>query len=258
MKNKLTYKKPKITQIDFARKSIPCEFDGFKILHLSDLHNKEFGLNQSILTGLTLDLKPDIIAVTGDMVCDGKIDKTLKYLEQAVQIAPVFAVSGNHEHYYKERYGYFKEQLTDSGVNFLENRVQEITKNGQTINIIGVSDISSFKSKKDHCKTITLLTAQARGFKIMLAHAPHFIGIYQNSGADLILSGHAHGGQIRLPLIGGLFAPGQGPFPRYTSGLYNLKNNVSLIVNRGLGDTIFPWRINNPPHMILITLNTLE
>lgn len=257
MNNKLTYKRPKITKIDFSHQAIPREFDGFKILHLSDLHNKEFGLDQSILIEITLDLKPDVIAVTGDLVSDGKIDKTLKYLEQAVEIAPVFAVSGNHEHYHIKRYDYFKEQLTNLGVNLLENRAQEILKNNQALNIIGLNDISFFNSKKDYYKTIKFLTAQVQGFKIMLAHAPHVIGIYQNSGADLILSGHAHGGQIRLPIIGGLFAPGQGFFPRYTSGLYRLKNNVSLIVNRGLGDSVFPWRINNPPHVILITLKSL-
>lgn len=256
MKNQLTNKRPKITYIDFCHKAIPYSFEGFKVLHLSDLHNKEFGLNQSILIEMTKELKPDIIAFTGDMVYDGRIDKTLIYFEQAIRICPVYAVSGNHEYYHRRYFDNFKERLTNLGVNLLENRAVEINREGEIINIIGVNDVNFFKNKKDFAKTIDFLTSQAQGFKILLSHMPHFVSAYQNSGADLVLSGHAHGGQIRLPLIGGLFAPGQGPFPRYTSGLYRLKNDVSLIVNRGLGDSLFPWRINNPPHMILITLRT--
>jgi len=113
---------------------------------------------------------------------------------------------------------------------------------------------SFFKNKEAFNNTITALCDKAKGFRLMLTHKPHLIDAYQNSGADLVLSGHAHGGQVRLPFVGGLYAPGQGIFPRYTSGLYRLKNGVSMIVNRGLGDSQFPWRINNPPHVIVITL----
>lgn len=253
MNNKLTYKKPKITKIKFSHPLIEPEFDGFKILHLSDLHNKEFGLNQSILIDITDDLMPDFIAVTGDIINSKHIDKTLLYLQEAVQISPVFFVSGNHE-YYSKRYDTIKGQLIDLGVNVLDNFVQTKTIDDKVLSIIGVKDSAFFKNKREYIHTLNALIQQATGFKILLTHRPHFIDIYQNSGADLILSGHAHGGQIRLPLIGGLYAPGQGAFPRYTSGLYRLKNQVSLIVNRGLGDSIFPWRIFNSPHIILITL----
>ncbi|HHW89966.1 MAG TPA: metallophosphoesterase [Clostridiales bacterium] len=253
MKNNLTYKKPKITKIDFEHRLIEQEFDGFRILHLSDLHNKEFGLNQSILIEISQESKPDLIAITGDIINGQKIDKTLLYIKEAVNVAPVFFVSGNHE-YYSKRYNFIKDQLVNAGARVLDNRLEEITVNSKILSVIGIRDLAFFKNKEAFKNTINTLSGQAKGFRIMLTHKPHLIDAYQNSGADLILSGHAHGGQVRLPLIGGLYAPGQGVFPRYTSGLYRLKNGVSMIVNRGLGDSKFPWRINNPAHLILITL----
>ena len=253
MNNKLTYKKPKITRIDFEHRSVEQEFDGFRILHLSDLHNKEFGLNQSILIEITQENNPDLIAITGDILNRGRFDKTLQYIKEAVKVAPVFFTSGNHE-YYSKQYNFIKDRLVNAGAKVLDNRIEEISINNKVLSIIGVRDASFFKNKEAFNNTITALCDKAKGFRLMLTHKPHLIDAYQNSGADLVLSGHAHGGQVRLLFVGGLYAPGQGIFPRYTSGLYRLKNGVSMIVNRGLGDSQFPWRINNPPHVIVITL----
>ena len=255
MKNNFTSKKPKITHVTFEHTVIAQEFDGFKILHLSDLHNKEFGHEQSNLLEITKELEPDVILVTGDIIDRRNIDidKALQYFDKAVKIAPVYFTSGNHEY----RFGGYlklKEKLIEIGVNVLDNKINEINKNNQIISIIGLDDINFFNDTEEFENTVQNLTQNADGFKILMSHKPHAVNIYKDSEAHLVLSGHAHGGQIRLPIIGGLYAPGQGIFPRYTSGLYNIGNGVSLIVNRGLGDSVFPWRINNRPEVILITL----
>lgn len=259
MKNNLTIKKPKITNIEFKHPLISQAFDGYKILHLSDLHNKEFGVNQTILLKTTRDLQPDIILVTGDIIDrrNVHVDKAMNFFEEAVNIAPVYFSSGNHEYRFG-RYDELKQRLIDVGVNVLDNEYIQIYKDEEFITLIGVNDLDFFQSPLDFENTIKSLSQQTQGFKILMSHKPHKVEIYKESNVDLVLSGHAHGGQIRLPFIGGLFAPGQGFFPHFTSGLYKLNSNVSLIVNRGLGDSVFPWRINNPPEIILITLKSLN
>lgn len=255
MKNNFTSKKPRVRYIDFENNFMNQEFDGLKLLHLSDLHNKEFGTQQSVLLEMTGSLKPDIILVTGDIIDRRNVNlqKALKYFENAINIAPVYFTSGNHEHRYSGFDG-LKNDLKEMGVIVLDNEIAVLEKNNEVISIIGVNDFDFFENSTDFKNTINKLSSKAQGFKILMSHKPHKIQIYKESGVHLVLSGHAHGGQIRLPLIGGLYAPGQGFFPRFTSGLYKLGNNVSLIVSRGLGDSIFPWRINNPPEMIMITL----
>lgn len=257
MKNNFTSKKPKIRYIDLEHRSLCQEFDGFKIIHLSDLHNKEFGTEQSTLLNMTESVKPDIILVTGDIIDrrNVNIEKAIQYFKTAVNIASVYFSSGNHEHSFK-RFDELKNELIEMGVNVLDDKIKKIKKGNQIISIIGVNDLDFFQNSTDFKNTINRLSGEAEGFKILMSHKPHKVNIYKDSGVHLVLSGHAHGGQIRLPIIGGLYAPGQGLFPRFTSGLYKIGNDVSLVVNRGLGDSVFPWRINNPPEIILITLKT--
>ncbi|HEY8423237.1 MAG TPA: metallophosphoesterase, partial [Clostridia bacterium] len=196
MNNKITRKKPKVDHIEIARQNIDAQFDGFRILHVSDLHNKEFGLNQSILIETTQEIKPDIIAFTGDIYFGGRAEKSLLYLEEAAKAAPVYFVTGNHEYNYND---YIKERLIEIGVNVLDNRAEEINKDGACLSLIGVDDFLFFRDKNKFSGTIKTLAQNSQGFKILLSHKPHFVDIYENSGADLVLSGHAHGGQIRLP-----------------------------------------------------------
>ena len=255
MKNNFTSKKPKIRYIDFEHRLINRQFDGFKIIHLSDLHNKEFGKEQSTLLEMTARLKPDVILVTGDIIDrrNVNIEKAIQYFKSAVNIAPVYFSSGNHEHSFG-RFCELKNELIEIGVNVLDDEAAELKRDDEAISIIGVNDLDFFNNSTDFKNTINRLSKETEGFKILMSHKPHKVNVYKDSGVHLVLSGHAHGGQIRLPIIGGLYAPGQGVFPRYTSGLYSIGNDVSLIVNRGLGDSVFPWRINNSSEIILITL----
>ncbi|HEY8390931.1 MAG TPA: metallophosphoesterase, partial [Clostridia bacterium] len=209
MKNNLTIKKPKISNIEFEHPLIGKAFDGYKILHLSDLHNKEFGVNQTILLKTTRDLQPDIILVTGDIIDrrNVHVDKAMNFFYEAVNIAPIYFSSGNHEYRFG-RYDELKQRLIDEGVNVLNNEYTQIYKSEEFFTLIGVNDLDFFQSPLDFENTIKSLSQQTQGFKILMSHKPHKVEIYKESNVDLVLSGHAHGGQIRLPFIGGLFAPG--------------------------------------------------
>lgn len=247
--------KIKITNIDILSSKISSNFDGFKILHISDLHNKEFGIGQKALAEKIAALQPNIIAVTGDLIDRRKtgFKCAVDFAKESVKIAPVYFSSGNHE-IKCSQYEQLKAELIGAGVKILDNDMSVISKNDDIISIIGVSDFEAFETSQKFQNTIIDLTTRAKGYKILMSHKPHKINIYKESGADLILSGHAHGGQIRIPIIGGLYAPGQGFFPRYTNGLHNIGNGVFMVISRGLGDSVFPWRINNKPEILLITL----
>lgn len=241
---------------------LPDSFNGFRIAQVSDLHNAEMGKENEKLISMLKDSAPDIIVITGDMIDsrNTKVDVALSFAGQAVKIAPCYYVTGNHEARVDE-YSDLKDGLLELGVVVLEDARVDIELSGEIITLIGVDDPSFqtdylfgddetvIKSKLDE------LTSEDDGYTILLSHRPELFDIYVENGVDLVFSGHAHGGQFRLPFVGGVAAPNQGLFPKYDAGIYT-EGNTNMVVSRGVGNSIIPFRVNNRPEVILIELTT--
>ena len=239
---------------------LPEEFDGYRIAHVSDLHNAQMGDDNKNLLTMLQDAEPDIIAITGDLIDSRNIDVevALQFAEDAVKIAPCYYVTGNHEARVSE-YEELKEGLTALGAVVLEDERMDLEQSGETITLLGVDD-PNFQTDYLFGDSETImqnklqkLTDENNAFTMLLSHRPELFEVYVECGVNLVLSGHAHGGQFRLPIIGGLVAPNQGFFPKYDAGLYS-KENTNMIVSRGIGNSILPFRFNNRPEVVLIEL----
>ena len=239
---------------------LPQSFDGYRIAHVSDLHNAEMGKENGKLLTMLRDADPDMIAITGDLIDSRNtdIEVALQFVREAVKIAPCYYVTGNHEARVNE-YGELKAGMEAAGVTVLEDVKTKISIEGETITLIGVNDPSYqtdylFGDSETVMNTkLEELHSEKDGFTILLSHRPELFDTYADQGMDLVLSGHAHGGQFRLPFIGGLVAPNQGFFPEYDAGIY-MEGNTNMLVSRGIGNSILPFRINNRPEVILIEL----
>ena len=240
---------------------IPGSFHGFRILHISDLHNARFGFHQRKLIKEIQLADPDIIVISGDLIdqrraTQSNIKPSLRLVKEAMSIAPVYYVPGNHEAA-SSVYPYVKEQLLSMHVEVLSNSKVEFSRNHESITLLGVKDPRFYR--KDEARFEKNLRALKEmsdtSFTMLLSHRPEYIDLYEDCGMDLCFCGHAHGGQIRLPKIGGLFAPNQGFFPKYTSGRYE-QGNTTMFVSRGLGNSKAPLRINNHPNLLLVRLHT--
>ena len=251
-----------VNEINYTSGKIPKGFDGFKLLHLSDLHNKEFGANQKNIIGKMTKCNPDIIVITGDLI-DRRITKlatAIEFVTRAGKIAPIYYVTGNHERRSKD-YTILKRELLNHGVNIMDNKFEMLEKNGDQIQIMGLGDpvLTEYYSDSPFGERMSAVLGSLKknhesDFSILLSHRPEYFYMYAGCDIDLTLTGHSHGGQIRVPGIGGLFAPGQGFLPEYCGGVFH-KGNSTLISNRGLGNTSrFPFRINNRPEILAITL----
>ena len=239
---------------------LPQSFDGYRIAHVSDLHNTEMGKDNEKLLAMLRDADPDMIAITGDLIDSRNtdIEVALKFVREAVKIAPCYYVTGNHEARVNE-YGELKAGMETAGVTVLEDVRTEISMEGATITLIGVND-PSYQTDYLFGDSETVLNTKLEElhtedgeFTVLLSHRPELFDAYTDHGIDLVLSGHAHGGQFRLPFIGGLVAPNQGFFPEYDAGIYT-EGNTNMLVRRGIGNSILPFRINNRPEVILIEL----
>lgn len=252
--------KIELAEYNVISSKVPEPFVCFEIAQVSDLHNAEFGEGNSNLLALLSEVEPHLIVLTGDLI-DSRhtdMDIALDFAGKAVQIAPVFYVSGNHEARVPE-YEQLKTGLTDLGVTVLENQKVQITKDGESITLMGIQD-PSFRTdylfgdaESVSRQAITSLQNKSDGFTVLLSHRPELFELYVDTGVDLVFSGHAHGGQFRLPFVGGLVAPNQGFFPKYDAGQF-IKENTTMIVSRGVGNSIIPFRINNPPEIVVVEL----
>jgi predicted MPP superfamily phosphohydrolase len=244
-----------VTVTEFAVESneLPEAFDGFRICQVSDLHNDELGRDSKRLIDAIKDTEPDIIVITGDLI-DRKrtnIDVVVTFAKQAVKIAPTYYVNGNHEASIPEDYGVLREKLISVGVVVLENECVTIERGGEYIKLVGLNDqnFDYIHSNSELCE----LRGDEGDFSILLAHRPTDFARYATCGYDLVFSGHLHGGQFRLPFLGGLYAPSYGLFPEYDGGMYEREDSV-LIVSRGVGNSSFPIRFNNPREIVLVEL----
>ena len=249
-----------VTQITISNNRIPSAFSGFRIAQVSDLHNAEFGENNEILLQKLAESKPDIIVITGDLVDASHTDlnAAIVFVEKATVIAPIYYVTGNHEANITQ-YDDLKERLEAVGVIVLEDEGVLLEREGKQLSLIGLSD-PDFTIKGDLFGEVPAMVAtKLKGmeiqetYTILLSHRPELLETYVYCGIDLVLSGHAHGGQFRLPFVGGLIAPNQGFFPKYDAGVYK-EANTDLVVSRGIGNSIIPIRFNNRPEIVLVTL----
>ena len=253
-----------VNEYEIVSDRIPEAFAGFRIAQVSDLHNKDFGEGYGQLLTLLSQINPDIIVVTGDLIDSRQtdLDIALEFAWQAGKIARVYYVSGNHEARVPE-YEDLKTGLVKAGVVILENQKVQITREGESITLMGIDDPSFQEdylfgdSESVARQAIEDLQNESDGYTILLSHRPELFDLYAETEMDLVFSGHAHGGQFRLPFVGGLVAPNQGFFPKYDAGQFN-EENTTMIVSRGVGNSIIPIRFNNRPEIVLVTLRNMK
>ena len=252
-----------IYKYNVKSEDIPSEFDNFRIVQISDLHNAEFGENNEKLLLMLKQADADIIAITGDMIDSRNtdVDVAISFAQKAVNIAPVYYVNGNHESRVLGEYEKLKQGLTDAGVTILENSSADITIGDETISLIGINDptfrmeLVDDTTEQNIAHQLVNVIPDNDNYKLLLAHRPEYFDVYAGN-VDLVLSGHAHGGQFRIPFVGGLVAPGQGFFPEYYEGSY-IKEDTEMIVSRGIGNSIIPFRINNKPEIAVAELTKI-
>lgn len=239
-------------------RDIPDTFSGYRIAQISDLHNAEFGEHNEELLSTLVGTAPDIIVLTGDLVDSRRtdVDVAADFAAQAMEIAPVYYVTGNHESRLKRLFPALEARLEAAGVTVLRGEAVLLNRDGQQIQLLGVDDITFYTGNWEDQLPEDLERLKKEGlYTVLLSHRPDLLKLYEKAGVDLVFTGHAHGGQIRLPWIGGILAPDQGFFPKYDSGLYTL-GETNLMVSRGLGNSLFPFRVNNPPEIVVVELTT--
>lgn len=255
---------PKVSNVEIKSSKLPEVFDGYKIVQLSDLHSKSFGNNNEMLIDMIDKESPNIIVMTGDMVTANEKDFTVFYslVKELTKKYRVYYVYGNHEGELSLK---LKSEITaflkENGVIVLDNDYISIEKNNEKINLYGLcytQKYYSYKGGKKHIITENYIknklgTIDKNKYNILLTHNPLFFDAYSGYGFDLTLSGHVHGGLIRLPFIGGILSPERKFFPQYSAGVYE-KGNSKLVVSRGLSRGTKGFRFFNRPDVVSITL----
>lgn len=248
-----------VTEYTIKDNEIPESFSGYRIVQISDLHNAEFGSENELLLNNIRLLQPDIIVLTGDLIDSyhTDVDISLAFVRQAVQIAPTYYVFGNHEVRIPDAYRRLKAGMEEAGVVILEESIL-LKRDSEVLTLVGVPDPSAFGvDSQAYTKAIDSLLEERISdkstYSVLLCHRPEVFDAFVENGVDLVFTGHTHGGQIRLPLIGAVFAPDQGLFPAYDAGIFT-KEDTTMIISRGLGNSSFPFRIDCPPEIVVATL----
>lgn len=264
-----------VSEYVYQSAKVPSAFEGYSIVQISDLHNATFGKGNKRLLDKVAELSPDMVVLTGDLIDSGHthIPVAIEFARQLAENYPTYYVTGNHEMWLEagERQELL-EGLINAGVICLSDTYTQIERGDSRITLIGLNDesLSGVKldvllkkmeesggdsvspeegDKRQEISELTVSTLQ-----ILLAHEPQYMENYSRCGMDLVFSGHAHGGQFRLPFLGrGLVAPGQGLFPRYTEGVHE-RNGTTMIISRGLGNSVIPVRLFNQPEIVCVKL----
>ena len=255
-----------ITRYEVKAKKLPKEMRAKKIIFLSDFHNQKYGEKSKKLVEAIQNEHPDLILIGGDMLV-GKstipYDNAVDFVKQLPKIAPVYYTNGNHEQrmhekpeVYGNRYFQYKEELEKDGVVFLNN--DRILFGEENIQIVGMEIPKKCytKIKKTELELSEIkerIGEKEDGFTILMAHHPGYAKQYWQWGADLVLSGHLHGGVVRLPFLGAAISPQYHLFPRYSGGYYK-EGEKGIIVSRGLGMHTIKIRLWNPAEMVVFTL----
>ena len=252
-----------ITTYDVSSKDLPKEFEGFKIAQISDFHNTQLGEDNDVIIDKLKEEKPDIIVITGDYIdCrNPDLDCAERLTKRLVGIAPTYYCTGNHESRLPSELKLLEESFEKNGVKVLRNKKQLIKKGSSSIRICGIDDPDFFGINMPQedveaklIKRINALEKDDGKYCILLSHRPELFELYCKTGINLVMTGHAHGGQIRLPFIGPLFSPSEGLFPKYAEGVHT-NQITTMIVSRGLGQSQFPLRVNNSPELVFVTLH---
>ncbi len=247
------------TETEAAPDRLPEGFDGYKIVHLSDLHGHEYGEGSAELLRLVAEQEPDLIVVTGDLIDqESQLQMVPALARGLAAVAPTYYVTGNHE------WGLgtgavkkLKGVLAQCGVTALSNEYEILERNGAQIVLAGVDDPNGYADQKTPEELRAQIGNAAPGlFTLLLAHRNDRFGQYAAAGYDFVLSGHGHGGIVRLPFVGGVAGTDRTFFPDWTAGLYTVGNST-LFVSRGLGNNTVPFkgfRIFNRPELAVLTL----
>ena len=277
-----------VTRYEIKSSRLPEGFDGFRIVQIADLHSVRTPEQAELLLTRVREEQPELIALTGDQIdshyyadhgtpTEGEEEgflpdrDTLELIRELTDVAPVYAVYGNHEMMLLDdpERNPFKTALEEMGVTILYQQTVELTRNGDSILLAGIQDPATLYKNEDYdglpdtrsrmqaMLDNTLGETDPEQFVLLLSHRPEYFALYQDYPIDLALTGHAHGGQIRLPGVGGLYAPGQGWFPKYTSGVFR-QGRLSMVVSRGLGNSILPLRVFDPPELVTVTLRQAQ
>ncbi len=237
---------------------LPADFEGFTIVQLSDLHGAQFGENNEKLLQTVAGAAPDLIVITGDLLDQGR-DPEAGYVDTLAKgltaIAPTYFVTGNHE-WARPDAEALKAQLRDGGVTVLSNGADLLTRGDSSLVLAGIDAPNGYADQKTPEELRDEIYAGAEDpFWILLAHRNTlFKKQYSLLGADLVLSGHGHGGLVRLPFTDGLFSTDHTLFPSYTAGFYEA-NGSTLFVSRGLGNSGYTFRLFNRPQVAVLTLH---
>jgi predicted MPP superfamily phosphohydrolase len=254
-----------ITKYELSSAKLPEGFDSYRIVHLTDLHSKSFGKDQNTITRKVKQLKPDIIFMTGDLVDSRRYNAeiSLELMRRMTELAPVYYVTGNHE--WGSRFPALAKGLRELGVHVMRNESELVKLGDGEIRIAGIDDPTfNQEADGDVDKLNEHIASALQGvdrseniYTILLSHRPELFSVYVQEEIDITFSGHAHGGQFRLPFVGGLYAPGQGFLPKYDSGKY-VEDGSTLIVSRGLGNSVIPQRLFNRPEVVLVELTRMK
>lgn len=224
------------------------------ILQITDVHSGLFGKDNKRVLEKVKELDADMIVLTGDLI-DRKTENleiALQLAEELVRINPdTYFVTGNHEHENPDKEA-FLYGLEEKGVIILSNENTQFEKDGQQFNLAGVNDVST----EHEDMSLAFSGLDTDKYTILLSHAPSVVQKYPDVDADIVLSGHTHGGQVRLPCIGALVAPDGGLFPELQKGVYPLEDERYLYIDSGLGTSALPIRFLNQSQISLITIRS--
>lgn len=242
--------------VELFFESLPPQFDGLRVAELSDLHGRSFGKNNVRLLRTLQKARPDMICICGDLF-DEKTDLTMlePLLTGLTDIAPVYYVTGNHEWQVKNLREIL-QKMRAWGVTVLENEERVLSRGGAEMVVAGVHDpCGPYDMKTPAALVRELRSAQGNDFILMLSHRNDELAMWSQLGVQLVLSGHCHGGVVRLPFVGGVFGTRRELFPEYDAGVYR-QDGTTLFVSRGLGYTNVHFRLFNRPHVPIMILRS--
>lgn len=245
-----------ISRYEVKSQKLPESFDGFKIVQLSDLHGAEFGEDGMELVEKVKELEPDMIALTGDFVTDeGDLAAVEKLAARLTELCPVYFISGNHE-FGSGLAVKVRNILERAGVKYLSNEYLTISRGEDEILLGGVEDPLAYADMLSPDELARKMNdAAPDAFKILLGHRNYWMTEYPELPVDLIFCGHAHGGLIRIPGVGGLIGTDRRLFPDFDAGQFN-NGRYTLIVSRGLGNSVPIPRVFNRPEIVCVELSS--
>lgn len=243
------------TEYQIYSEKLPLSFDGMRIVQLSDLHGKEYGENNIKLLEAIAATKPDIIALTGDLFDEQtNPDYAVKICRELLKIAPVYYVSGNHEWISNPRSTF--ANMEDEGVNVLRNEYVLLEREGNSIVLAGVDDPNGPYDMITRESFVAKIREETDDYILMLCHRNTEFDTWVGLDVDLVLSGHAHGGLIRLPILGGIFTHGNDTAAKRVAGTFT-KGNTTMVVSRGIGNNSVIPRFNNNPEIVIVELKAI-